>query len=64
MGVGIIDSFAIEPFEISIVSCPADPNCAVGRELDEEIEIPVIKKEKEEKRETMNQEELKKWKLR
>ena len=49
-----------EPFEISIVSCPADPNCAVGRELDEEIEIPVIKKEKEEKRETMNQEELNK----
>lgn len=49
-----------EPFEISIVSCPADPNCAVGRELDEEIEIPVIKKEKEEKRETMNPEELKK----
>lgn len=48
-----------EPFEISIVSCPADPNCAVGRELDEEIEIPVIEKKKEEKRETMTPEELK-----
>lgn len=37
-----------EPYEVSIVSCPADPDCGVGRELkDLEMEIEEHKEEKE-----------------
>lgn len=35
-----------EPFEVSIVSCPADPDCGVGRDLeDKEMEIKTTKEE-------------------
>ena len=34
-----------QPYEVSIVSCPADPDCGIGRELNEDMEI----KESEEK---------------
>lgn len=42
----IVESW--QPYEISIVSCPADPNCGVGRELNEKGD-----------REPMNEEETK-----
>ena len=36
-----------QPYEVSIVSCPADPDCGVGRELkDIEMEISKTKEEK------------------
>lgn len=35
-----------EPFEVSIVSCPADPDCGVGRDLEnKEMEIETVKEE-------------------
>lgn len=35
-----------EPFEVSIVSCPADPDCGVGRGLENtEMEIKTVKEE-------------------
>ena len=37
-----------QPYEVSIVSCPADPDCGVGRELNE-IEMEINEKESEEK---------------
>ena len=37
-----------EPFEVSIVSCPADPDCGVGRDInDKEITVRCLEKERE-----------------
>lgn len=37
-----------QPYEVSIVSCPADPDCGVGREVNE-IEMEIKETESEEK---------------
>ncbi len=45
-----------EPYEISLVSCPADPDCAVGRGLaDTELVIEVKKQEEPKMAEPINQ---------
>lgn len=44
-----------QPYEISLVSCPADPECAVGRGLtDKNITISVFEKEKTKMAENQN----------